>query len=591
MRDLQGAIYRFEEGGGARIVRVFLALLAFCAVAFYYDSRFYKNFHTEESMDVGQLARNLAEGRGFTTSYIRPFSLYLLGKHGENISEIVNRPHPDLANAPVYPLFLAGLMKVLPFHFDITAPEKRNFATYQPETIIIAANQVLFLLSAIVLFRLAASLFDKPIAWISTVGFVGSEVYWKLSSSGISTNLLILFFLGVVRLLIALDEESRAESPRGSRMFWLAAALGAVVAAGALTRYAFGWVLAPILLFIAVFFGARRWSAGLVTLAMFFLLVSPWLYRNFALCGNCLGMASYAACETTAAFPEDRLVRSMDPSKGLREIGIWDYTRKLLANTHEIVQTKLPTLGASWLFLFFIPGLLVAFQNPVLSRLRFFLLVLVPLFVVVEALGRTHLSLGSDGIDSENLLVVFAPATFIFGASFLCALAEPALEQIPQLRVAALSALATLAAAPFLFGLLDARVYPVAYPPYYPPALRIISGWMKPEEQIMTDIPWAVAWYGRRAGVALSLDAKGEFDQIRAESKDLKAVLLSANFFGKSFRELVSSKTGWGRLAFGVFVDRKAPPGFPFPAVCPALLPEEVLLGDSPRWELLERDK
>ncbi len=78
-----------------------------------------------EAMDAAQAWRaNVAEGRGFSTDFIRPFSVYLVQKHNHDLNSretsLTNAPdyarlnssHPDLANAPVYPLLLAGIFKV-----------------------------------------------------------------------------------------------------------------------------------------------------------------------------------------------------------------------------------------------------------------------------------------------------------------------------------------------------------------------------------------------------------------------------------------------------------------------------------------------
>ena len=82
-------------------------------------------------MDAAQLARNIAEGKGYTTLFLRPFSLYLVQSHNQakragcadqrrlRTSRRSKPAHPDLANPPVYPLLLAGLMKVLPFHYAV----------------------------------------------------------------------------------------------------------------------------------------------------------------------------------------------------------------------------------------------------------------------------------------------------------------------------------------------------------------------------------------------------------------------------------------------------------------------------------------
>lgn len=71
-----------ELGAGAGVVKAFTAILAFIALALTYDLREYQNFSTAEAMDTAQLARNLAEGRGFTTQFIRPLDLHLLRDKG-----------------------------------------------------------------------------------------------------------------------------------------------------------------------------------------------------------------------------------------------------------------------------------------------------------------------------------------------------------------------------------------------------------------------------------------------------------------------------------------------------------------------------
>src|SRR5665213_1686346 len=117
--ELQSVIHKMEEGGGARYLRATALVLAVLALAMVFDLRAYRNFSTPEAMDSAQLARNIADGKGYTTLFIRPFSLYLVQRHNEagvtnaglDFAQI-KTAHPDIANAPVYPVVLAGLMKV-----------------------------------------------------------------------------------------------------------------------------------------------------------------------------------------------------------------------------------------------------------------------------------------------------------------------------------------------------------------------------------------------------------------------------------------------------------------------------------------------
>src|ERR1035441_7740013 len=80
---VQNLIHKLEEGAGARYVRIVLLILAVVAVMVLYDLRACRNFSTPEAMDSAQLARNISEGKGYTTLFVRPLSLYLVQRHHE----------------------------------------------------------------------------------------------------------------------------------------------------------------------------------------------------------------------------------------------------------------------------------------------------------------------------------------------------------------------------------------------------------------------------------------------------------------------------------------------------------------------------
>src|SRR5262249_49928232 len=131
MPILQESIHKLEVAGGLRFLKLGLALLALVVVTCAYNYRSFKNFSTQEAMDTAQLARNISQGKGYTTQFVRPFSMYLLRKHNEgrfaaldetqraDLSEIKGK-HPDLANPPVFPVLLAGLLKICRFDYIIS---------------------------------------------------------------------------------------------------------------------------------------------------------------------------------------------------------------------------------------------------------------------------------------------------------------------------------------------------------------------------------------------------------------------------------------------------------------------------------------
>ena len=197
MPSLQDWIHKLEEGAGARYLKIIAFCVAILFLTLIYNLCAYRNFATPEAMDSAQLARNLAEGKGYTTLFIRPFSLYLVQEHnqtptadtltsaGTDFAKI-KTAHPDIANPPVYPIVLAGLMKVLPFHYPLNLKNafwsnSGNFWRYEPDFLIAMFNEVLLLMVVIMTFFLARKLFDAHVAWLSAFLVLGCELLWRFS--------------------------------------------------------------------------------------------------------------------------------------------------------------------------------------------------------------------------------------------------------------------------------------------------------------------------------------------------------------------------------------------------------------------------
>src|SRR6185503_15710566 len=133
MGRLQEWIYQIEKVQQAPVVRYArLPSLGLALISLWvgYNLRCYRNMAAPEAMDAAQVARNLSEGRGFSTQFIRPVSIHFVTQRNEarfgpapigadaDYARLKGN-HPDLANAPLYPLVLAGLMKALPFKYEV----------------------------------------------------------------------------------------------------------------------------------------------------------------------------------------------------------------------------------------------------------------------------------------------------------------------------------------------------------------------------------------------------------------------------------------------------------------------------------------
>ena len=587
MARLQEWIYQFEEGKGAKVIKIGVAVLAFIGLAMAYEFRLYKNFATEEAMDSSQLARNLAEGKGYTTQFIRPLSIYLVQNARADHDPMLKSPHPDLANPPVYPLLLAGWMKLLPFHHTIPDSSKAEFRTHQPEVLIAILNQGLFLLAALLLFFLARAVFDNGVATLSTILFILADLFWRFSVSGLSTMFLVVVVLGIFLVLAGIEQGIRADpEPRVVRRMAQAALLGILLGIGMLTRYSAGWLILPVLAFLGLFAGRHRVLTGMVTGVVFLLVVSPWLARNYRLSGRLFGTAGYALEELSAAFPDTTLPRSLNPEVDLKKIDVSDFRRKLTINLREILQNDLPKMSGSWLTAFFFVSLCLPFKNPSASRMRLFVIFSLVVLLLVQCLGKTHLSADAPEINSENLLVLLAPMVFVFGSALVFILIDQFTLPARELRVVALFIFGAVASAPLIFNFSPPRSFPIAYPPYYPPFIQRSAEWMGGEELLMSDMPWAIAWYGQRQCVWITPNFKKDFFAINDEMKPIHALYLTPLTTESRFlSKMIKDREGWGRFALECFTKGEVMTGFPLTRMYSYWLPDQLFLTDRERWK------
>ena len=598
----QALIHKLEVEGGARWLNYLALTVAVLSLAIWYDLHCYRNFANPEAMDAAQVARNLSAGNGFTTEFIRPFSVYLIQKHNHasapnqtaltnafDFAQIQGR-HPDLANAPVYPLLLAGLWKLHTPDWKVEMhktfwSEGGRFTRYSPEFFIAIFNQILLLVVVLLTFLVARKIFDTPAAWLAALLVLGSNVLWKFSVSGLPTLLLLVIFLGVVWCLAAVETLGGDENPEQRRRFILALAVGLLTGLGMLTRYSFGWVILPVILYFVIFGGTRRTGLAVAAFLAFAVVATPWIARNLAMSGTFLGTAGYAVVEGTFAFPGSRLMQSLNPDM-TSAYWVLPYTVKLQTNLRYILQDDMLSLGGGWMGILFLAGLLLGLRNVVARRLRYFTMMCLGVFLVVSALGRTQLTYISPELNTENPLVLLTPLVVIFGVAFFLTLLNQMNAPSVQVRYSVVGLVVVLACQQFILTLLPPKTTPGAYPPYYPPEIQKFSGWMRPDELVMSDIPWAVAWYGDRQCTWTTINSQYEFFQFNDFVKPVRALYLTLNTLdAKLFTEcLQGGVDSWGNFVLKTVAANQIPPQFPLKAAPYGLL-SGLFLTDRQRWE------
>ena len=599
MASLQRLIYWVEVGGGGRWVRRGVVVLVVLLLAVAYSWLGYRNLASAEAMDMAQVGRNIANGKGFSTLFIRPLSIHLLLEKNkpadgsplnrEEIKRLFESPHPDMMNPPVYPLVLASLMSVVPFNYSI--PDKPvpffhtegRFTRYQPDFLIGVFNQMLFLGTVVFVCLLALRLFDKGVAWLTAAIMLGTDLFWQFSVSGLSTNLLLLIFVGLAWCLVLLEEGSREPRHSPFRPYLLAVAAGLLVAAGALTRYSFGWMIIPVVGFVFLSAFPQRLQLGTLTLVAFLGVFASWVAYNLSATGLPFGIATYAVLEGTPFFPEYQLQRSLAPDfTGYSLTALcW---HKFILNARTLITQELPQLAGNWISAFFLVGLFIDFRSPAVRRLRTWALFSLVTLGLVQNMVKSQVSIDTPVVNGENLIFLTAPLVVLFGVGFFMMVFEQIKWPLREMRHVVLVAFAVLLSLPLILRFIPPRTNPVVFPPYNPPAMQICGKWMEADELTMSDMPWAMAWYGQRQSVWCTLKVNAPAGENAAETffaindyiKPVELLLLTRLTMDRS----IVLEEPWNNFALTCLVAKQAPSWFPLRASQPGWAPHFLVLTD-----------
>ncbi len=592
MSRLQEWIHTMEEGGGAKLVRLFAAGLVFVVIALLFHLRQFQNFSESAAMDAAQVGRNLAEGRGFQTDWVRPFSLHLLREHSGGKAYPLGGPIPDLNQPPAYPWLLSILFRVS--RPDMEVPRLAAFDDEQPaalwrheaETRIAILNQALFLVSLVLLYLLGTRLFDPLVGWIAVIALGGAEFFWRISISGLPTMLSMALILALAHLLVSLERRANEKDAGFSRVGGLALLAGVFVGCAALTRYGHALLLAPAILFVGASLKERRGAACALLLAGFAVTVSPWMARNVSVCGAPLGAAGFALNEDSVRFPGDRLQRSLNPRNldsphDLTKVGLVEHWSKFWKNVGPMIEDELPRFGGSWMTAFFLAGLLAPFSRASCARLRMFVV-----FSLAALAAAALLTRSAGESNASSLLTPLAPLVFLFGAVLFSILLDQAAEPYTPKRRMVAGVFCLLISLPLILSLFSPKKAPLVYPPYHPPLIHEAADWFEEDEVVMCDVPWAMAWYGDQPAVSLTWDLADDFVTIHEQNPIRGLYLTSVTLDRKLVSELwEGDEIVWGRFAANSVVKGEVPDGFPLPHAFSEWFPFQLLMADRPRWE------
>ncbi|MDQ6766008.1 MAG: glycosyltransferase family 39 protein, partial [Verrucomicrobiota bacterium] len=398
---IQRTVHALEEGGMAIWIRRGLAVVAIIALALFYFIHEFRGLATSQAMDQAQVGRNIARGYGWRTEFVRPRAVGQLQGNGKNVA---TRIWYDTYNAPLPPLVNAISLLPLRGHWKMTPLD----IVYPGDKIIAVVAILLFLASLVILYLIASRLFDERLALLGTALVLLCDAIWQYSLSGLPQMLLLFLFNATIYVMVRAVEAQYAGGRVG---IWLGAAgvgFGLLALTHALTIFIF--VAAFI---FCMFFFRPRGYASVIVLSAFLIIYSPWLVRNYIVCGNPGGVAIYSVLDGIN-HSEAGHMRRVDLD--LEGIGPGHFRSKIVGNLQSQMERIFGYLGWSVVACMFFASLLHVFKRRETSSIRWLVLVM----WLGATLGMTVYGITEEqGVAANQLHLLFIPIMTCFGLAYL----------------------------------------------------------------------------------------------------------------------------------------------------------------------------
>ncbi len=412
------------------------------------------------AMDYAQIARHLIRGEGFTSSFIKPLSL---------VYEPSIENHPDLTYQPLHVGVISAMMRVL-------GPEDRAVSH---------ASGLAFLLSVPVLFVLAVRLFDWRTAVLATLLYGTHVANLGYAISGLEASLLTLLVTGMLLLL-------HCAASSGSReTLWIAAA-GVTLGLLYLTKDVWAAAVVPAALYVFFMRPERRLQRVGVFLALAVVVVSPWLYRNYALTGNPLfSLRWHEMLGQTKAYPMNTIYRLHREDIPTYLVFLADNPRAVFEKVRgglTALYGALPNLAGLFVTPLFLTAVLVRLGDDRTERLRYLMYGLLVLVSLVVAFFSA----------SSRLVAPLGGFAAVLAAAFFWRLLDARMQSFEPLRrtrwlSVAVGVLLVLHLHPLVMSVTPEEPLGSGSDPLEQAMTQLTEAVDGP---VLTDIPWSVAWMG-----------------------------------------------------------------------------------------------
>lgn len=469
---------------------------------------FFRGLNTPQAMDQAQIAREIARGNGFSTKFIRPAAYYQAQKsENRTVSFLGFR---DTYHSPLNPLLTAAVLKVVGADKADSWQMANKEMVYPLDRVVAGVSVLFFLLSIGVTYLLLSRIFDLKIAGIVAILMLFSEMLWSYATSGLPQMLMLFLFSSAIYFVYR-----AVEANAGGRLPMVPALMAAILfTLLALTHWLTVWIALGYIIYIAIAFKPR----GVIALSVAFLLLLTAIFpilRNLDLTGNPFGTAFLTLYSGLGGVSEDLLMRSANLQDATPDLS--DLFLKIARSTLLQLNDIIAFLGGIVIAPLFFIALLHPFRRASIAHFRWAIL----LMFVCGAIGLSFFGIAEKGLDPNQIHLLFAPVMAAYGIAFISVIwnrlefvsKNPSFQYIPQIIIIAICALPMILAMPqkvrFGMNFKDSGGIP-HWPPYFAPSLNLrLKSWVKENEVVFSDQPWAVAWYADRPSVWLPSNMEG----------------------------------------------------------------------------------
>ncbi len=470
----------------------------------------YRGLDQPVAMDQAQIAREVALGNGFSTKFIRPLELSAeantLGQEESgkalNLEAFKDTNHPPLnICAMAVALKLTGSDR-----FDSRRMVANKDKIYGPDRVVAATSLFFFLIALVLGYMLIMRLFDETVAATTILLLSLSNLMLQYALSGLPQPLMLCCLLGSAHFLLTAIRHKQQE--RDGAVLLNVCLSFLCMALLCLSSWMGLWIALGLIIFCAAYF--RPYGALAVPgIIIITLAITASLMGNYTLTGSMSGNAYYALYNSFGGG-EDLIQRTASSTTlPLNNAGL---LLRLIGFTFDQLNTMYVAMGSIIVTPFFFLCLFNRYKKPATEALKWATLSMWLCACVGMALYGV-----STPLNASQLSPLFALLFTAYGISITFnLLARMKLERFNMARGIAIGAIALASSGSFLLnipkeihrGIWLSNLSHPHYPPYYPAALNAAEAGTgkevslvdktNPQDVVVTDQPWAVAWYANR---------------------------------------------------------------------------------------------